>query len=251
MERTGEIDFTSLTEGQPLESVGQLIIAKRDNKLYLDLLLGSTNGKLTYYKNTGSTTNPTFSLITGFLGGVDVKQYGWTTGFSMPFMYNDAGVTKLLVGSEIGNVYLYDNIDGNLTGTFNEVDTTLFHVNEGPRCAPFYEDITNDGARDLFLGNYAGGLAFFNSTNVNQVGVKELFTEENVTVFPNPASDIITIAIKDNSYDVLGKVVFEKNTFNKMIDVDVSQFSKGVYVIQLQGKDSKQFKAVTKKVVVQ
>ncbi|WP_433810626.1 hypothetical protein [Flavobacterium johnsoniae] len=40
MERTGEIDFSSLSEGQPLESIGQLIIAKRDNKLYLDLLLG-------------------------------------------------------------------------------------------------------------------------------------------------------------------------------------------------------------------
>ncbi|GAA3768118.1 hypothetical protein [Flavobacterium ginsengiterrae] len=41
MERTGEIDFSSLSQGQPLESIGQLIIAKRDNKLYLDLLLGS------------------------------------------------------------------------------------------------------------------------------------------------------------------------------------------------------------------
>ncbi|HEU0126568.1 hypothetical protein [Flavobacterium sp.] len=41
MERTGEIDFSSLSEGQPLESIGQLIIAKRENKLYLDLLLGN------------------------------------------------------------------------------------------------------------------------------------------------------------------------------------------------------------------
>ena len=40
MERTGEIDFSSLSTGQPLESIGQLIIAKRENKLYLDLLLG-------------------------------------------------------------------------------------------------------------------------------------------------------------------------------------------------------------------
>jgi len=40
MERTGEIDFSTLSEGQPLESIGQLIIAKRENKLYLDLLLG-------------------------------------------------------------------------------------------------------------------------------------------------------------------------------------------------------------------
>lgn len=40
MERTGEIDFSSLSEGEPNESAGQLIIAKRDDKLYVDLLLG-------------------------------------------------------------------------------------------------------------------------------------------------------------------------------------------------------------------
>ena len=43
----------------------------------------------------------------------------------------------------------------------------------------------------------------------------------------------------------------KKSTFNKMIDIDVSQFSKGVYVIQLQSKEAKQFKAVTKKVIVE
>jgi len=132
-------------------------------------------------------------------------------------------------------------------------------INEGPRCAPFFEDITNDGLRDLFLGNYAGGLAFFNSTNVNQVGVKELFNDENVSVFPNPATDKISISINDESYqeltikcyDILGKIVFEKSTFNKWIDIDVSQYSKGVYVVQLQSKVANQFKTVTKKFIVQ
>ncbi len=41
MERTGEIDFSALSEGLPNESAGQLIIAKRDDKLYVDLLLGT------------------------------------------------------------------------------------------------------------------------------------------------------------------------------------------------------------------
>ncbi|HEY9560372.1 MAG TPA: hypothetical protein VIR29_06245 [Anseongella sp.] len=41
MERTGEIDFSSLSEGLPDESAGQLILAKRDDKLYVDLLLGT------------------------------------------------------------------------------------------------------------------------------------------------------------------------------------------------------------------
>lgn len=41
MERTGEIDFSSLSQGLPDESAGQLIIAKRGDKLYVDLLLGT------------------------------------------------------------------------------------------------------------------------------------------------------------------------------------------------------------------
>jgi hypothetical protein len=227
----------------------------------LDLVIGAINGKIAYYSNTGTLTSPAFSLQTSFLGDIDVRQtsIGSTTGYSMPFMFSQSGVTKLLVGSEIGNIYLYDNIDGNLTGKFNRVDTTLFNINEGPRCAPFYEDITNDGKRDLFLGNQAGGLAFFNSTNVSQVGVEELFNKEDVLVFPNPSSDKITIALHDNSYsennikcfDMLGNEVFELTTFNKIIQINVSQWSKGIYFIQLFSKDEKQLKVMTKKIIVQ
>ncbi len=225
----------------------------------LDLVIGSQNGRLDFRKNIGTVSSPSFTSQTSFFGKVDVKQYGWATGFSMPYMFRDAGVTKLLVGSEMGNIYLYNNIDGNLSGTFNKVDTTLFHINEGPRCAPFYEDVTFDGKRDLFLGNYAGGLAFFNSTNVNGVGIKELFNEENISVYPNPASEDVTIAIKDNTYnellvkcyDVLGKTVYETSTYNKVIQIDVSQFDKGIYFIQLQSKDEQMMKSVTRKVVVQ
>lgn len=223
----------------------------------LDLVIGSLNGKISYYSNAGSVSNPSFVLQTPLLGGVDVRQYGWTTGYSMPFVFTESGVTKMIVGSEIGNIYLYDNIDGNLNGTFNRVDTTLFHINEGTRCAPYYEDITNDGKRDLFLGNYAGGLAFFNSTNVNGVGVEELLKEDDILIFPNPTSVKLTISLKDNSYsekkircfDVLGNEIVVIETFNKIIQIDVSSFSKGIYFVELQNKQSKQ--KITKKIIVQ
>ncbi len=225
----------------------------------LDMLLGSSNGKLTYYKNTGTTANPNFSLVTPNLGGVNVKQYGYTTGYSMLFMYNDAGVTKLLVGSEIGNMYLYDNIDGNLTGTFNRVDTNLYKINDGERCAPFFEDITGDGLRDLFLGNYAGGIAFFNSTNVNGVGIEELDFDSMVSLFPNPANDKLNIVFDDESYsektivmyDVLGKEMVNVNTYNKTIQLDVSDFSKGIYIVQIRSKDEKQSRQFTRKIIIQ
>lgn len=225
----------------------------------LDLVIGSMNGKLSYYSNIGTVTSPTFSLQTASFGGVDVRQtsIGSITGYSMPFMFNDAGTTKLLVGSEVGSIYAYNNIDGNLTGTFNRTDTAIFNINEGPRCAIFYEDITNDGKRDLFVGNHAGGLAFFNSSNVNGVGIEEVLSDDDVLVYPNPANDKITIAIKSSYYeeldvkcfDLLGHELFKMATHYKIIQLDMSGLSNGIYFIQIQNKDSKQL--IVKKIIIQ
>ena len=225
----------------------------------LDLIVGSQNGKIAHYRNAGTTASAAFSLQTGALGGIDVRQYGYVTGFSMPFAFDVAGTTKLLVGSEIGNIYLYDQIDGNLGGTFNRVDTTLFKINEGTRCAPFYEDITNDGKRDLFLGNHAGGLAFFNSSNYTGVGINEQQLVQHVSIYPVPATEVLTIAIDDDAlaevmitvFDVMGKEIFKTASYNKTISLDVSGYSKGIYFVRLQQTNATQWNAMTKKIVVE
>lgn len=41
MQRTGEIDFSSLSNGSSYEAAGQLILAKRDDKLYVDIQHGT------------------------------------------------------------------------------------------------------------------------------------------------------------------------------------------------------------------
>ena len=225
----------------------------------LDLLIGSQNGKIAYWKNTGTPTAPNFTLQTASFGNVDVKSYGFLTGFSTPYAFSASGVTKLIVGSEIGNLYLYDNIDGNLSGTFNRVDTTLFKINEGTRSAPCYEDITNDGKRDLVLGNYAGGIAFFNSINVNAVGIEEMQASYKVLMYPNPASKQLTIAIDDDTFsevnitlmDMMGKELFSETTYNKTILVDVSGYTKGIYFVRLQQKNAGTYKTVTKKIIIE
>lgn len=223
----------------------------------LDLLIGSQNGKLAYWKNTGTATAPNFVLQTASFGNVDVRSYGFLTGFSTPYAFSAGGVTKLMVGSEYGNIYLYDQIDGNLTGSFNRVDTNLYKINEGTRCSFHCDDVTGDGKPDMILGNYAGGLAFLNSTNVNAVGVEEQELAATITVFPNPVSDVLTISRDSHDaseltvkvFDMVGKEVYSGSSSNTMIRLDLSAWSKGIYILRLEDKDGLQ--AVTKKVIVQ
>lgn len=222
----------------------------------LDLLIGSQNGKVAYWKNTGTVSSANYILQTASLGNIDVKSYGFLTGFSTPFAFDAAGITKVMVGSEAGNIYLYDQVDGNLSGSFNRVDTTLFKINEGTRCSFFYDDITADGKKDLILGNYAGGLAFFNSTNVNSVGVEEEQFSD-ISVYPNPVSDLLTIARKDHDaseitlklFDIMGREVYTNTTFNNRIQIDMSPYSKGLYILKLENKEGAN--VITRKVIVQ
>lgn len=212
-----------------------------DKNGLLDLVIGSSNGRLAQYRNVGTATSAAFTLSNNFFGNVDVKHYGSLTGFSTPFLFDELGVTKMIVGSEFGNLFYYTNIDGNISGTFNRVDTNLFKINEGVRCAPVYEDVTNDGGRDLFIGNYAGGLAFYNSSNVNSVGLFDNIFENKINVFPNPVKDELSINFDSNvieclTYsitDVLGKEIYKISSYNKSIRIQTSQFDSGIYFLSI------------------
>ena len=172
------------TSGAPYP---QLIDVDRDG--VLDLLIGLRNGRLAYYKNTGTTSTPTFSMITNTFGNVNVKgnpALFSSDGSCAPFLFDDGGTYKLLCGSISGNIFYYDNIDGNLTGNFNRIDTNVNKINDGPNSTVQFVDINNDGKRDLFCGNYAGGLSFYSSKNA--IGINELnaISELDVLIYPNP-----------------------------------------------------------------
>src|SRR5690606_10235465 len=107
--------------------------------------IGERNGNLHFYQNTGSTSNPQFTLITENLGGVSSVEPNYFVGNSSPHFYRFNNETYLAVGGEAGRIHLYNGIDNNLTGEFNLLSLHAFEADAGLLSKPFIIDINTDG----------------------------------------------------------------------------------------------------------
>lgn len=238
----------------------QVIDVDRDGDL--DFLVGTRNGRLSFYKNIGTTTAPSFTMITNAFGNVNVKGdpglYS-SDGSCAPFMYDDGGSYKLLCGSISGRIFMYDNIDGNLSGNFNRLDTNVNKINDGPSSTLQYIDINNDGKRDLIVGNYAGGLSYY-SSNGPGIGINELENLENeILVYPNPANDYFDIKCFNNFtgkittelFDIIGKKISAQSTFSNSTRVNCEGLQKGIYMMRITVAVNKVYKTINKKIIIE
>jgi len=235
----------------------QLFDMNNDGKL--DLMIGGKNGKIMYYKNTGSVTAPSFTPVNSFFGNVNVQGslnlYG-LDGYSAPFFFKEDGTTKLLVGSISGQIFYYSVPSE--TSACILINSNANGINEGGQSTPFFEDINNDGKRDLFVGNGSGGLSFFSSMGPD-VGATELINDRDVmvNVYPNPAQQTLHIRITKSEVkkgfvtvsDILGKEVFFKIIHSNSEQLNIDEWQAGIYFIKIEISDRHQTFFVTKKII--
>jgi hypothetical protein len=234
-----------------------------DNDGLLDLLIGMQNGRISWYKNIGSTTVPSFSFITDFLGGVDVRVdinlYGYD-GYAVPYFYVEGGVTKLLVGSFRGTIFQYTVPSPfSVSNSFSLITESVNGYNEGGQSAVWFEDINDDGKGDLFIGNSGGGLTFCSSKS-QYVGIQEYSPDKidkQVFLFPNPSNGLLQMKLdvvdfqKANViiYDLLGKEAFRSALLSNNKTLDVSGLNKGIYFVNIIITADFQNYSVTKKII--
>jgi hypothetical protein len=221
----------------------QLIDVDRDG--LLDLLIGKQAGTLSYFRNTGTAASPTFTLVTNFFGGVYVNQYGYTTGYSAPHMYDDSGDYVLLVGSERGWLNRYDDIDGNLTGTFTRTDSMYVSYVEGGNVTVSVTDLNSDGLKDVVIGNYAGGLSLFYGDN--NVSTGHVFAPEfsSFTLYPNPATDNLIVQTEKEFtgtqtfviHDLSGRLVHTQQLTSRRTVISTMHLAPGVYSCTMTDKN--------------
>lgn len=213
-----------------------------DNDLDFDLVIGEENGNFNYYENVGSQASYLFRLQTETFGDIDVSEWWTTIGNSVPYLFRDTlGETQLFVGSEMGYVFHYNNIDNNLLGVFNEQDTMVANLNIGPNSSPTLGDLNGDSIPDLVLGTKRGGVGLFmgNSDFISST-VELSLSKKLITLYPNPTKGMVIIENPFNTlleyqiYNHLGKLVENGKALNTL---SLNKFNSGMYFVVLRNDD--------------
>ncbi len=118
-----------------------------------------------YFKNTSTTNNIQFTLITkNFLGLAQKKYLGLYPHFAD---ITGDGKDDLLMGDNKGHIIVYKNIAASNTVAPNLVWQTDSFQNikiPGEYCAPIMFDVNFDGKKDIVCGSQSGQLFYFEDT---------------------------------------------------------------------------------------
>lgn len=200
------------------------------------VVLGSygTNLNYVYYSNNALDENPTFVSKQGALPKVPV--YSALIEMTNP--------NTVLLGTEFG-IYMTTNITAASPTWSEENDGGIARVPvyDMKQQVYMFPGVTNYGV--VYAASHGRGV--FESTNF--VSVPEFETNQVkpslLEVYPNPASDEITIRISEKInngtmriFNISGKLTQQvdlKNFSENTININVSAFKSGVYFIDISG----------------
>ena len=131
------------------------------NDKYFNVNPALEAARLAYFKNTGSATQPEFTLITDdWLGLASINQLSLAPAFGD--LDND-GDKDLLMGSSGGSLIYYQNNNG----TFTFTSPQLQGISAGNNAVPQLVDVDRDGKIDLLVGNRSGKIRYYQNTGTS------------------------------------------------------------------------------------
>ena len=230
----------------PIFGGDQPVLVDTDGDSDLDLLVGSSSGRLMYYQNQGSNVNPDFQLQNQSLGGISTSNSKRSLRLSVAD-FNADGKPDLLTGDNSGQLKLYPGFLDNLTQDEWTPDTS-FVLNElsakyeshrfGILVTPLATDLNADDNPDILLGNNAGGIFYLRNDETSKPPAPPN-AGAAVLVFPNPAQSVVNVFSPEDAevslQNTLGQVVISplKVTANVVKSLNTSRLASGVYLLRV------------------
>lgn len=132
----------------------------------LDLLAGEYYGKMRYFRNTGSASNPQFANPIANPFGLTN-----TNGVASPSFadLDEDGDMDLLVGEGYGAMQYFQNVGSDTTPQFDPPVPNPFGLDSTYYLAiPAFADLDRDGDLDLLVGEEYGTMQYFQNTGTAQ-----------------------------------------------------------------------------------
>lgn len=228
--------------------VGQssaLQIVDLDDDGINDLVIGEKNCNLNFVRGVGDGT---YDPVFPGLGGVNSCAPGFLDGYSHPRFLKIGNSWKLFLGTASGAIKTYENIEGNLFGSFTLSEARYGNIREGNNVHLDFDDIDSDGWLDVVVGNFSGGISIF-KTDIAAVLVDAkapALPAGQLSVFPNPGSGTISVHLESRGsgikqfslFDGAGRLLAESRQNDLYWRLNAADFSAGVYfikVVSLQG----------------
>ncbi len=219
----------------------QLIDINDDGKL--DMIVGNNDGRVYYYQNIGTLEEPVFRLESNQWGAVLVRIP--SKGHAIPRLFKlSDGNFRLIVGNDAGKLYLYEDIEPNIGGgPFTKVTEQLLPLLGNTEVSPTTADVDNDGRLDLIIGNFRGGLLWYETASI--VGIEDNASSKNTfQMYPNPAQNQLffdwkTGAFPSNGtveiqvYNTLGQLVLTSNLEQGEKRMSIEGLESGLYLVEV------------------
>ena len=234
-------------------SYPQLFDLNNDGKL--DLIIGKKSGQIMYYENIGTTSAPSFKLISNNLGNVDISLVT-LEGYNSPHFFRWNDTLHLFVGGFDGKIHYYKNIENNLSdgNSFDLISHAYMGVDVDGFSSFWAKDIDQDGNLNLFTGSDLGGIMHFEHDPNLVVGKNEASTEQvNINIYPNPSNGKFQLSIPQGTIADWEILVFDNSGRNVPFEIsentiELRNAKTGLYFLRM--KNIQSGKMISKKLSV-